>query len=142
MIQSRWASVLTAVLAAALLLAGCAQSEQRPAAGVGQEMVNITAADLLKRIETGEQPLIIDVRTEEEYAAGHIDGARLIPLQNIEKGMEASGIAKDAEIVLICRSGNRSAQAYRILAQMGYTNLINVRDGMKGWTAAGGPVVK
>jgi rhodanese-related sulfurtransferase len=141
---------LITLAVAAALLTGCAQSQsqapapaaQAPAAQPQQKapMVNLTAADLLAQVKAGSKPFIVDVRTAEEFAAGHIDGAKNIDLQTIEKGIKA--IPKEQEIVLICRSGNRSAQAYDILAQMGYTKLKNVTGGMQAWEQAGGPVVK
>ena len=104
-------------------------------------MVSISASDLLKRLKAGEKPLIIDVREPHEFEAGHIEGAKLMPLGSVEKSVPAAGIAKDQEIILFCRSGNRSAQAYRKLEALGYTNLINVSGGMNEWAKIG-PVVK
>lgn len=138
------------LVVAAALLAGCSQSQspapapaaQAPAAQAQQKapMVEVTAADLLAQVKAGGKPFIVDVRTPEEYAAGHIDGARNIDLQTIAEGIKA--IPKEKAIVLICRSGNRSAQAYDILAKLGYTKLTNVTGGMQAWEQAGGPVAK
>ncbi len=140
---------LVTLVVAGALLTGCAQSQSPAPAPTGQApatqqqkapMVNLTAADLLAQVKAGGKPFIVDVRTPEEFAAGHIDGAKNIDLQTIEKGIKA--VPKEQEIVLICRSGNRSAQAYEILAQLGYTKLKNVTGGMQAWEQAGGPVVK
>lgn len=137
--------ILVAVLLAAALTAGCTAAQPKPAAqsaqAAQQPMVNITPADLQKLLQgSGKQPLVVDVRTPEEYAEGHIAGAKLVPLQTIETDIKA--IAKDQEIVLVCRSGNRSAQAYEILAGMGYKNLKNMTGGMTEWQKIGAPVTK
>ncbi|HYF94078.1 MAG TPA: rhodanese-like domain-containing protein [Symbiobacteriaceae bacterium] len=98
--------------------------------------VNISAEDFLKKFKAGEKMLVIDVRTEEEYGEGHVPGSKLVPLQTIEQGIEK--YPKEQEIYLICRSGNRSAQAYTILRNMGYTKLHNVVGGVEGYKKLGG----
>lgn len=140
-----WKRFAAVAILAALLAVGCskgAEPVQTPAAGSAQNkpMVNVTVKDLQALITTDKKPLIVDVRTPEEYAAGHIEGAKLVPLQTLEK--DIAGIKKDQEIYLICRSGNRSAQAYTILAGMGYKDLKNVTGGMIEWEKAGYKIVK
>lgn len=134
------------ILAAVALLAGCAgpapqstQAPQKPSSAQSEAMVNVTVNDLQERLKSDKPPLVIDVREPDEYAAGHIEGARLMPLGKVET--EILPIPKDEEIYLVCRSGNRSAQAYRKLAALGYTNLKNVTGGMLQWEKVG-PVVK
>lgn len=68
---------------------------------------------------------LIDVRTAEEFAAGHIDGAINIPFENIVPELAKRNIAKDAEVVLYCRSGNRSGVAQQSLIKQGYSNTYN-----------------
>ncbi|HWI64002.1 MAG TPA: rhodanese-like domain-containing protein [Symbiobacteriaceae bacterium] len=110
--------------------------EQKPAeVGPKGDTVNISAEEFIKKMKA-EKLLVIDVRTEEEYAQGHVVGSKLVPLQTIEEGIKK--YAKDQEIYLICQSGNRSAQAYTILQKMGYTKLHNVVGGMNGYKALGG----
>lgn len=138
--------LLSAILLIGLLVAGCggakpdasgqAQAEAKPGA-----MVTLSVADLKKRIDAGPMPVLIDVREQSEWNEGHIDGAKLMPLATVEKMVADAGLAKDQEIVLICRSGNRSGQAYQKLQALGYTNLKNVTGGMNEWTKIG-PVTK
>lgn len=135
--------LLATALLAAALLAGCGGAEptgKPPVAGAPAQMVNITAAELHKRLQAGEKPLIIDVREPDEYAAGHIAGAQLMPLGSVDKSIKPVG--KKQEVVLVCRSGNRSAQAYQILAAMGYSSLKNMEGGMIAWEKNGAPVIK
>ena len=70
--------------------------------------------------------VMIDVRTDEEWNAGHIEGAIHIPLSEIERDIENYEISKDEEILLYCRSGNRSGRAKVILDELGYTNTTNI----------------
>ena len=70
--------------------------------------------------------VMIDVRTDEEWNAGYIEGAIHIPLSKIERDIENYEISKDEEILLYCRSGNRSGRAKVILDELGYTNTTNI----------------
>lgn len=68
---------------------------------------------------------VYDVRTPGEYAAGHVRGATLLPLQGIQAG-KLPAVAKDAPIAVYCRSGGRSGQATAILTQAGHTNIVDI----------------
>lgn len=83
--------------------------------------------------------MMVDVRQPEEWAAGHIPGATLIPLGEIQNRL--SELPKDKEIVLVCRTGHRSGQARDILRSAGYNLSTSMAGGMVQWTAAGLPVV-
>jgi len=69
--------------------------------------------------------ILIDVRSAEEFDSGHIDGALNIPHTVILKGVKELGINQDADIVLYCRSGNRSGQATATLQKAGFKNITN-----------------
>jgi len=84
--------------------------------------------------------LMLDVRTPEEYAQGHIAGATLIPVQELEQRL--AEVPKDRQVYVYCRSGVRSARASAMLFKAGYTNIENVTGGIRAWQAAGYPVVK
>jgi phage shock protein E len=71
-------------------------------------------------------PVWIDVRTAEEYAADHIDGDANIPLAELDPVALAATYGKDAELALYCRSGNRAGQALETLKAAGFTNVTNV----------------
>ncbi len=82
---------------------------------------------------------LIDVRTPEEYAQGHVPGARLICLDTLDT--RAHEISKDVDTYLICRSGARSAKALEWLRdQHGFIRLTNVSGGTMAWIEAGYPV--
>lgn len=82
----------------------------------------------------------IDVRTAEEYAEGHIDGAKLIPVQQLAERLNE--VPKDKQVYIYCRSGKRSARASAMLAKAGYSNIENVTGGVIAWQKANYPVVK
>ena len=83
----------------------------------------LTAEEAYQRMESGDPIVIVDVRTEEEYNTGHIEGAILIPNETILDTKPELLPDEDAEILIYCRSGNRSAKAAKKLAALGYTNI-------------------
>jgi rhodanese-related sulfurtransferase len=95
----------------------------------GVEMISVH--DVKAMLDARQQPLIVDVREPAEFRAGHIPGAVNIPLGTLEKG--AAGFDKQQELMLICRSGNRSVTAYARLKAMGFAKLKNVDGGMLRW---------
>lgn len=125
------------LLAVALVtIAACAPApEAAPAGG----FTTISVSDLKARLDAGDELLVLDVRTPEEYAQdGHIAGSTLLPLQELPQRM--GELEKDRAIACFCRSGNRSRTACEQLAQAGFANLVNVDGGIGAWTAAGYPV--
>jgi rhodanese-related sulfurtransferase len=99
----------------------------------------LTVADAKSRIDSKEPPFILDVRQPDEFQSGHIAGAKLIPLGDLQKRM--SELPKDTEILCVCRSGARSSSAVSQLTRAGF-NAINLRGGMIGWLRASYPVKK
>lgn len=82
---------------------------------------------------------MLDVREQDEWNAGHINGAVLVPLGSLPSRLNE--VPRDKEIVVVCRSGNRSAQGRDILLNAGYKNVTSMGGGMNQWAAAGLPVV-
>lgn len=82
---------------------------------------------------------LLDVRTQEEWESGHIDGAVLIPLDQLER--RAGELPADQDILIICRSGNRSGQARNLLRGLGFSRTTSISGGITAWTAANLPVV-
>lgn len=87
-------------------------------------------------------PLVLDVRTEAEYKSGHLENAKLIPVQIIQKEYTKLEEYKDKPIFIYCASGNRSTVASRILIEKGFTSIYNLKPGIKGWQRAGLKIVK
>jgi rhodanese-related sulfurtransferase len=80
---------------------------------------------------------VIDVRHLNEIALGTVPGAQPIPLHTLP--FRLAGLERDKDMVLICRSGARSAQAAAFLQQQGFENVYNLRGGMLGWAQNGLP---
>jgi len=95
------------------------------------DLQNMKPQDLQSLIADGKQILILDVRQKNEYDAGHIDGAVLIPLQALSDRL--AELPKDKQIVVYCQMGGRSAQAVALLRQKGFENVANLPCGYAGW---------
>ena len=85
-----------------------------------------------------DAPVLIDVREQHEYRAGHIHAAKLIPLGLLTTRL--GEIPQDRPVILVCRSGNRSSVATDLLLRAGYTRVANMRGGMLAWQQRGYPV--
>ncbi len=82
---------------------------------------------------------ILDVRTQEEYDAGHIINSTLIPVQVLDKRLNE--LPHDTKILVYCKSGSRSAQASQILVNNGFKEIYNMNGGITDWTNAGYAVI-
>ena len=99
-----------------------------------------TVADVQQRIAAGDKFVLVDVREESEYAAGHAPGAVHMSKGVIERDVEKKVPDTGTPLVLYCGGGFRSALAADNLQKMGYTNVISMDGGWRGWTQAGLPV--
>ncbi|NOU85015.1 rhodanese-like domain-containing protein [Paenibacillus sp. LMG 31460] len=94
-------------------------------------MDTILPSEIKERLDRGEQLAIVDVREDEEVAAGIIPGAKHIPLAQLPDRL--SEIPQVEELILVCRSGNRSGRAISFLEAQGYKGLKNMTGGMLEW---------
>jgi rhodanese-related sulfurtransferase len=153
LIHSRISAAVAVSALAAVMLAGCAGSSTvtpavlpstdvgsaaataaAPGAGVALP-AEIDVAAAARERDAGA--FILDVRESDEWVAGHIPGATLIPLGQLTA--RAGEVPADRDVVVVCRSGNRSAQGRDILRAAGLTQVTSMTGGMKAWTAAGNP---
>lgn len=130
-----------AVLLAALVFAGVllfngngAAAMQAPANSLPDE---IAVADAFQKREAGA--FMLDVRELEEWDEYHMPGATLIPLAELAD--RVGELPHGREIVVVCRSGNRSATGRDVLLEAGFTQVTSMAGGMKEWRSAGYPVV-
>ena len=93
-------------------------------------------------LDSGEQLLLIDVREDNEWQAGHASSAIHISRGTLEGGIEKAAPDKAQRVVLYCRSGSRSALAADTLQKMGYTNVFSLAGGFTAYQAAGLPSEK
>jgi rhodanese-related sulfurtransferase len=99
-----------------------------------------TVADVKARIDRGDQFHFIDVREDNEFAAGRARGARHIGRGVLERDIETLIPDPDADIVLYCGGGFRSALAALNLQQMGYRRVVSMDGGIRAWREAGYPL--
>ena len=104
---------------------------------LGSALASDASADATRDTSVDELTLIVDVRTAEEFAAGHFPGAINIPHENIIRGIEDYNVGKDQTVLLYCRSGNRSGQAEVRLQSAGFSGAKNV-GGLNALLAATG----
>lgn len=96
-----------------------------------------TVADVKAKLDAGDEFYLIDVREDSEWAKGHIPGSIHMGRGVIERDIEKRISDTNAEIVLYCGGGFRSALAAESLQKMGYTNVTSMDGGYGGWVKAG-----
>jgi phage shock protein E len=144
-------SLLVALLVASVSFAACGGSDTTTeststpeaestevAAGirvVSPEQAAVTIADPPADL------VILDVRTQEEFDEGHIEGAVMLDLYSDDFAQELAEFDADVPYVLYCRSGNRSSQARAIMADLDFSSVEDVNGGIVGWQEAGLPVI-
>ena len=104
---------------------------------LGSAQASDASADAARDTSVDELTLIVDVRTAEEFAAGHFPGAINIPHEDIIQGIQDFNVGKDQTVLLYCRSGNRSGQAEGRLQSAGFSGAKNV-GGLNALLAATG----
>ena len=108
------------LLLAVMLLTACGQDKEN---NQGAVYVNITAEEAKQIMDTEEGYIILDVREQDEYDAGHIPGAIVISHEEIAEKAEGVLTDKNQLILVYCRSGRRSKLAAEALVELGYTNI-------------------
>ncbi len=115
------------------------QAASAPAAAAGASLPLISPQALLERQAKRDPSLfVLDVRTPQEYAAGHVPGAINVPYDQVASHL--AEIPKDKDVVLYCRSGRRTGLAAEVLEANGYTKLGHLQGDMEAWLKAGRPV--
>jgi rhodanese-related sulfurtransferase len=133
---------LVLVIVAALALVGCgtaptAVPTAAPTAATAALAPEVSVAEADQLRQTGA--LVLDVREPSEWATGHIEDATLISLGELQARL--GELPRDRDIVVVCRSGNRSAQGRDVLLAAGFPSVTSMAGGMTDWIAAGLPVI-
>lgn len=123
------------ILAVSLFATGCPKDPEP--ASESKPTINQLSATAVQNDAQKLGAQFIDVRTPEEFTAGHAKGAVNIPLDKLDA--ESAKLNKDRPVYLICQTGRRSQKAAEQLAQKGFVELINIEGGTSAWTAAGLP---
>jgi rhodanese-related sulfurtransferase len=129
------------LLVVALLLAACGGQAENvaPVAEVDvSALPDSVDVQTVAAIKERDDVVLLDVREQWEYDEGHIPGVTLIPMAEVSGRM--SEIPTDKEVIVTCRSGNRSGQVADFLRSQGYDNVHNMEGGILAWEAAGLPV--
>lgn len=105
----------------------------------GIQEVNSTAA---LQLINHKQALVLDVREQSEYQAGHVLKAKLLPLGKLNERIGELEKYKDQPIVVVCRSGNRSVAACAMLSKQGFTQAYNLSGGIMAWQKGNLPLEK
>jgi len=113
------------------------KSKQEISSEAKSKAPHISSQQLAGYQSTKEKFVLLDIRTEAEYEAGHIQGARWFPRGKLEYYIQELITDPDSTIVLYCRTGGRSALATLTLKDMGYTNVVDLEGGFKEWVAGG-----
>lgn len=95
----------------------------------------ISVSDASAMIQSSSNLLVVDVRTSQEYAQGHLKGAINIPLSDLP--LRIGGLDPNRPILVYCQTGYRSAQASAILVKAGFTQVYNMEGGMTAWINSG-----
>ncbi len=119
---------------------GVREWEKAGLAVASGDIQDVTPADLNQLLQTGNgnRPVVVDVREPWEYATGHVSGAILMPLGQLQR--ELSKLDPKQPVAVICAHGNRSESAAALLGQKGFEKVYNVLGGTEGWRMAGLPL--
>lgn len=125
------------VVLAAVVLGAIVLATRGTTSNVQAAPAEISVSDAYQKYQQGA--FFLDVRTPEEWNEYHAPNSTLIPLDQLPQ--RVNELPKDREIVVVCRSGNRSQEGRDILKQAGITNVTSMAGGLKAWVAAGYPSV-
>lgn len=107
-------------------------------ANIPDGFMNVGKIDAFKEILATGEAVLIDVRTPEDYAAGHIEGAINVPINTLAQSLDK--FPTDKPVLVYCASGHRAGMATSVLRSLGYSNVRAFGPGWKGWTTAAEPV--
>ena len=133
-IMKKFCIVVFMILTLVSALSGCVTKSPEKA-----QYTDISVQQAKEMIDKGEV-FILDVRTQEEYNAGHIRNSTLIPVQDLSKRLNE--VPQGRKILVYCKTGGRSTTASEILVNNGFTQIYNMKGGITEWTKAGYEVVK
>jgi rhodanese-related sulfurtransferase len=126
-----WMLIAVAIVSGTMLMMPIIQ-------GAGGGLTADGAVQLINR----EKAVVIDVCEAEEFAAGHVGGAKNIPLNLLEEKLASTVKNKALPLILVCATGARSARAVAIAKKLGYDNTQAMSGGLKAWRTANLPIEK
>ena len=131
-------SLKSIVLVLGMATAGCqAQTTTKEVVNID---VNVSDFELI--MDTVSNGLLLDVRTDNEFAQGHLRGAQQIDFYRADFSDALEKLDKDQPVFIYCRSGNRSGKAAKQMKAMGFTAVYNLEGGIGAWSKRGKPIAK
>jgi len=123
------------MMLAVVLAAGCSTTQ------TGIRSVAPTEAATIQT-ESPADLVVLDVRTLEEFSAGHLEGAEMLDFYRTDFPDRLAELDKDVPYIVYCRSGNRSGQTVELMDELGFTNVTEVTGGIVAWSESGLPLVR
>jgi rhodanese-related sulfurtransferase len=134
-------TILLPLTVAMLIAAGCSDSSDTTEADTpGIRLVSVQAGAGLQA-DPPEDLVILDVRTPEEFAEGHLEGAIMIDFYEDDFADQIADLDPDVPYLVYCRSGNRSGQTAAIMEELGFADVSDVDGGIVSWFDSGLPTV-
>ena len=136
-------SLLVALILTVVVFGGCASGPANTARDLQTSVFrDVATADAKSLIESKADLTVIDVRTPEEYAAGHLANAINVDVKAADFSNKIGVHDKNKEYLVYCRTGKRSLQAAEVMKGLGFTNVSNMTGGITQWQADGGATVQ
>lgn len=128
-------------------LGACAQNNKNQAPELATEQIapiamNINTDEFARLMQEKKNAIILDVRTDEEVAAGFIEGKTQIDFYDAAFKDKVAALDRNTPILVYCRSAGRSTQALGMMTEMGFKEVYNLEGGFEAWKAAGKKVTK
>jgi len=128
-----WATLRLVTVAVLLLMGGCLEQD-------GRLLDPAAAVEIMRQNKDNPAFVILDVRTEQEFRQGHIQGAALLDYYAPDFRERFAELDRDATIFMYCRSGNRSSQVLKMADELGFRIVYDLRGGILAWKEAGLPL--
>jgi rhodanese-related sulfurtransferase len=125
-----------------VLLYGCAGTTAGPAAQINDDITAEEAYSLIQENLNNPDFMIIDVRTPDEYASGHIENSVLININGDDFEAKIGELDREGTYLVYCKSGGRSRNAASYMQEQGFQEVYNMVGGIGAWISAGFPTVK
>lgn len=140
--QRCWVFALSTFCVALLgaLSAGCSQEDANPTPTPARVATSVSPQQLKQLLDSDAEILVLDVRSREEHATGHIAGAVNIPHSEIPSRLDELAAYRDKHVIVCCWAGGRAAAAKEFLRNAGFASLLDLQGHMAAWEQLGYPV--
>ena len=136
--------ILNLILLSSLFLVACGEEKELPESETAEAKMilrDVGAAEAAELIVTREDLVVLDIRTPEEYAEGHIEGAVNIDYRGADFVEKIAELDPDKAYLFHCRSGGRSGESIPVLKKAGFAELYHLNKGILEWSEVGQPLV-